>query len=203
MSRINEERKYFFIFSSKYNGKLATDHTSTDSNGRRHTSTSYKHISGTKNMQHSNILVETSSHIDQNVFASLKPYNLNELVDYKNEFILGFSVEHYDQALDLCKKIADGIIDERIRSTILSGYSYDRVCFLDIDTARSQQKYAYYLVPTYKFDYTYKNKKYTTYMNGQTGRVGIGVPKSPTKITFFVLGILAIIGAIIALVNII
>lgn len=182
---------------SSYDGKLATDHRHTDSNGRTHTTTTYRHISGQKNMKHENILVETSSHIDQVVFTQIKPYNLQELVEYKNEFIMGYSVENYDQALVSCKKIGDNIIDNIIRNSILSGYSYDRVCYLNVKTQRSEQKYAYYLLPTYKCAYKYKEKDYVTFMNGQTGKIGGKVPRSALKITALVLGIvLGVAGAI-------
>jgi len=69
-------------------------------------------------------------------------------------------------------------------------------------TEQRNVKFAHYLLPVYKCDYKYKNKNYTTLMNGQTGKVGGGYPKSGVKITFFVLMIIAIIGGIIALINI-
>ena len=42
----------------------------------------------------------------------------------------------------------------------------------------------------YKFEYDYKQKKYVTYMNGQTGKIDSKLPKSAGKITLIVLLIL-------------
>ena len=184
---------------SDYSGILEEDYTTTDSEGRSCTHTRSFGISGHVSLDHSDVMVETSSHIDQASFNALKPFKTEEAVKYRPQFILGYSVEHYDNSLANCKKIADDMMESYIKSTALSRYSYDRVRSYSQDTQFSEQKYAYYIVPTYRFNYRYKEKDYTTFMNGQTGKVGKGVPRSPVKITFFVLFLLALLGGLIAL----
>ena len=88
---------------------------------------------------------------------------------------------------------------ENIKREILSRYHYDRVVSFDMSTAYTNQKYMYYLVPVYKCDYKFKEKTYTTFMNGQTGKVGGGVPRSGVKIFFFVLMWVLIIAGIIVI----
>ena len=39
-------------------------------------------------------------------------------------------------------------------------------------------------MPVYTFEFMYKDKKYITYMNGQTGKVGSGLPISKVKVAF-------------------
>ena len=185
---------------SDYQGVLEEDYTTTDSEGRSHTHTRSFSISGHVSLNHTDVMVETSTHIDQSSFDALKPFNTSGAVEYKPQFILGYSVEHYDNSLENCKRIADSMMEDYIRQTALSRYSYDRVRTYNQDTNFSEQKYAYYIVPTYRFNYKYKEKDYTTFMNGQTGKVGKGVPRSAVKITFFVLFWLLVIGGIIALV---
>ena len=183
--------------STTYFGELAKQTTSVR-NGKTHTHTRHFRISGTKDLVHQNVLVETSSHLDQKVFNSIKPYNIGELVDFKTDFIMGYSVEHYDQALENCKQIADNMIKESIKNTILSKYDYTYVVSYNQQTKFSDELYSYYILPTYQVNYTYKNKNYTTFMNGQTGKVGSGLPKSAIKITFFSLFVaLIIIGILI------
>ena len=84
-------------------------------------------------------------------------------------------------------------MEDIIKSAILSGYTYDRVASYSQETTYYNQKFSYYILPTYQVNFMYKNKNRTIFMNGQTGRVGGGVPRSGTKITFFVLFIVAIL----------
>lgn len=181
-----------------YRGRLARQHTSTH-NGRTHTHTTYFNISGTRDFAHHDILVETSSHIDQTQFNAIKPYNIKELVVYDDAYIRGYSLEHYDQLLENCKRVANTIMENTIKSQILSSYSYSYVDSYTQNVTYSHEKFSYYIVPTYSVKYKYKDKNYLTFMNGQTGKVGDGLPKSAIKITLFVLMIIAILGAVIAL----
>ena len=84
----------------------------------------------------------------------------------------------------------------------MSSYSYSYVQSYDQNVKFSDEKYSYYIVPTYSVKYKYKGKSYLTYMNGQTGKVGGGLPRSAVKITFFVLFILLVVVGIIALIYI-
>ncbi len=184
---------------SDYVGVLEEDYTTTDSEGRTQHHTRSFPISGHVSLNHKDVMVETSTHITQKTFNEIKPYKTEDAVKYKPQFILGYSVEHYEKSLADCKKTSDNMMEQAIRSTALSRYSYDRVQSYSQTTKFSDEKYAYYIVPTYRFNYKYKDKDYTTFMNGQTGKVGGGVPRSPIKITLFVLMILLILGGLIAL----
>lgn len=178
--------------NSTYSARLGTTHT--DSDGHSHTT--YRNVSGKKNMQHKDFLIETSSFIQQIVFEQLKPFNTSERVDFKNEFILGYSVENYDQALKNCKNIADTMLKEVIKNAILSQYTYDTIASYSQNTIFSNEKYLYNLLPTYRVNYLYKQKQYTAFMNGQTGKVGGKFPRSAVKITLLVLLILIIVSGI-------
>lgn len=184
---------------STYKGVLATDHVHRDSRGHSYTTTTYKHISGTYDSLQRDVLVETSSKINQNEFEKIKPYSINKAVEFKQGFIMGYTVEAYEDSIEKCKKIADELMKQNIKEGILSRYSYDRVQSFDMQVTMFNQMYMYYLLPIYKCDYIYKQKKYTTIMNGQTGKVGGGYPKSGVKITFFVLFLIAIVVGLIIL----
>lgn len=181
---------------SIYSGVLESSHT--DKDGHTHTST--QRISGTKNINFVNEFVESSSKIDQLMLEAVEPFDTNKAVAYSNDFILGYSAEHNDQNVYICHKLARQSMNAQIKSSILSKYSYDRVRSFTCNTNFSNEKYSYFLVPTYKIDFSYKDKKYTTYMNGQTGKVGLGLPSSTVKKVFFGLGIALIIITIIVLV---
>ena len=85
-------------------------------------------------------------------------------------------------------------MEDNIKRVILSKYSYDRVISFNMQTTYSEEKYLYNLLPIYKCDFEYKNKNYTTYMNGQTGKVGGGFPISGWRVFFVVMAFLLLVG---------
>ncbi len=182
---------------STYRGKLATEHTGRDSNGHTYHYTTYQNISGNHNSNQVDVLVETSTKIGQEEFEKIEPFYMDKAIEFKQGFIMGYTVEVFENSLEECKKIADSIMESNVKDEILSKYSYDSVVYFNLDMTQTNKKYMYYLLPVYKCEYKYKNKSYTTFMNGQTGKVGGGYPKSPVKITFFVLfWILVLLGII-------
>lgn len=190
------EAFYFPVFSfdentyTEYEGKLEIDQTHRTPDGHTHTTTSYRRIGGIKQLEHKNVFVETSSQFNQAELNCILPYNTNELCVYDEKFLMGYSMEKLSTSLTDCKKIADRIVDGRIKHSILSGYSYDRVAYLELNTTRSEQKFAYGALPVYKLTTSYKDKNYSILLNGQTGKIGSGLPKSKVKMTFFVLSII-------------
>lgn len=173
--------------SSKYDGTL---YTINNSDGQ--TKYSYQSINGTLNKKYSNVIVESSSKLTQTQLKGILPYDTSKTIDYHNGYILGYTVEHYADTLATCEKIAQESIDAMIRHDILSKYNYDGVNKLNINTTYSDKMFNYLLVPIYKFEYTYKNKPYTTYMNGQNGKIDNNLPKSIPKIVLTVLIIMLI-----------
>jgi hypothetical protein len=66
---------------------------------------------------------------------------------------------------------------------------------LKMNTTYTNEKYSYYLLPVYKFEYTYKKKTRRAYLNGQTGAVGGDLPTSALKIGLAIgIGLLALVG---------
>lgn len=184
---------------SQYKGRLSKTETYRDSNGNSHSRTTYQNISGNKNVDFKDIIVEASSHAEQNLFEEIKPYNINETTVFKFEpdFIRGYNVETNDNSLSQCKVISENLMKENIKRIVLSKYNYDRVEYFNLTTSFSNNKYSYMLVPVYFININYKNKTYLTYLNGQTGKLGDNLPKSKVKIFFAILiPILIIVGFI-------
>lgn len=172
--------------SSKYSGKLAIDETYTR-NGKRYATTSYRNISGTHSQKLVDIVVESSSKLNQKQMSEILPYNMTNLVKFDQAFIMGYTVEQYENAVDICKTISKRIMEDNIKKAILSKYRYDRVITFSLDAEFSNEKYIYNLLPVYSCNFTYKSKNYNTFMNGDTGKVGGGFPISKLKVTFVVI----------------
>lgn len=181
--------------TTKYSGILVEK--TSNSNGK--TKTKIIPIAGNYNCNFENFGVESSSHINQIEYNQIKPYQMQDLVKFDTSFIMGYSVEYYNQSLTQCKTLADTLMKENIKNAILRNYSYSYVQSFSQETLFSQQKYSYNLMPLYKISCKYKQKSYTALMNGQTGKLGGNFPKSKIKITLFVLMWIIIVCGIIAL----
>ena len=180
--------------TSRYSGELYNEYTETDSEGNSQTRREYFSISGIFEQQYQDIMVECSSKITQRELVGFLPYRFEEKKPYNNAYILGYSVEQYDKAVADCEPIYKSQLDAMIRSDILRQYSFSGVSSLFVDTTRRDEKYLYHILPVYRFDYEYRNKKYVTYMNGQTGKVDKNVPKSVAKIiTISLLAVLIVL----------
>jgi hypothetical protein len=73
----------------------------------------------------------------------------------------------------------------------------DEIRALSINTSYSNQTYKHILLPVWNATYKYKDKTYQYVVSGETSSVYGNVPRSPLKITLFVLMCLAIIAIII------
>lgn len=175
---------------SVYDGVLEEDYTVTNSKGERVTKTRSFGIRGKKNLTHKDIMIETSSKINQSQLSQLLPFDHRYTYAFDKNFIRGYVVEHYNEETRESYKEAKAVMESNIRSMILKQYSYDRVRYLNVNTIYSDEKFLYKVCPIYSFEYTYKNKEYITLMNGQTGKVGKGMPVSKVKVGFLIAGII-------------
>ncbi|MGM9970322.1 MAG: hypothetical protein ACI35S_08010 [Anaeroplasma sp.] len=174
---------------SLYDGVLEKVTTTRDSKGNIKRHVDRFAIKGTKQLSYKDIVIESSSKFNEAQINSLLPYNMNEGYHFDYNFLRGYSVEHYQDSLNQCFSNAKSKIDEDIKRSILSGYNYTSIVKLNINTDYQNRMYSYSLLPVYTFEYVYKKKKYITIMNGQTGKIGKGLPISPLKVTLTVLGI--------------
>lgn len=185
---------------SKYNGVLEEDHVTVNSKGERQVRVESFRINGQKNLAHKDVMVETSSKINQSQLSQLLPFDHRYTYAFDKNFIRGYVVEHYNEETKECYKEAKAVMDSNIRRAILKQYNYDRVRYLNVDTVYKDEKFLYKVCPIYSFEYTYKNKEYMTLMNGQTGKVGKGMPISKVKMGFLIAGIVLFVLALIVLV---
>lgn len=169
--------------SSTYRGVLYRYETH-GTGDNRHTTVVRFNIKGDLDFKHRDVLVESSSRLTQFELKSLLPFDFSLKADFKPEYMLGYIVEQYNEPFRNAVSKSAEICKEQIRNAILSKYSYDGVDKLDVQSIYSNKCYAYCMMPVYTFEFMYKDKKYITYMNGQTGKVGSGLPISKVKVAF-------------------
>lgn len=180
---------------SAYSGELYK--YKEDSEGK-----SYKEnflVSGSISTKHRDVVIESSSRISQTKLDYVLPYNYSSKLDFKKEYLLGFAVERFSDDLSVSSANAKNAMQKDIKNKIIKKHEADGENSLIIKTTYSNELFDYCIMPIYVIDFEYKNKPYTAYMNGQTGKTGGKLPKSWIKITFAWLAVLAIIALIIVL----
>ncbi len=184
-----------FVFEANslthYSGRLYTIESVKDAEGNSNSEKRYFPISGVMPCRHAGQEIEASTHLTQFDLNVVRPYNLQEARVYTDEFVYGFSLEHYSSSVKETNAQAKAIFKQEIRNLILSKYTYDGVDYFEMVPAFTEEKYSYCVLPMYRINYTHKNKSYSNVMNGQTGKLGGKYPKSALKISMIVLGVLA------------
>jgi DNA-directed RNA polymerase subunit RPC12/RpoP len=179
---------------TRYEGVLSKTETHTDSKGRSYTTTKRFSIKGTKTLNFRDYVIESSSQMNTKQMNALLPFNMQQSYEYTDDFIRGYSVEHYEDALNVCYTQARRGMEEQIKASILSQYDYSSVDSFNMHVTYSNELYSYRLMPIYCFEFQYKKKKYIAQMNGQTGKIGKGLPISPLKVGILVsIGVIAIV----------
>jgi A2L zinc ribbon domain len=147
----------------------------TDQSGQSQTRqvqrTRWEYSSGNHTDAFDDVTVIASKGITQARVERIYPYQLDKLVNFAPEFILGKTAEVY--ALDLAKgyDVAQDIMDKHIRSKIVSKIPGDTYRNLNINTQRWDVTYKHVLLPIWIAAYLYKEKSYQVVVNGQTGSI--------------------------------
>ncbi len=153
------------------------------SGNREYTETSYYNVVRDMDIVYSEIPVDASIKMNDNIMDLMEPYNYKELVDFSPEFMSGFGGEKYNivadeleyRARDKMNKSADAIVKQCV-----SGYAKLNTQVKDINADNGKTEYC--LLPVWKYIYTYNNETYPFYVNGQTGKIIGKVPISNKKV---------------------
>ena len=157
------------------------------------TITELRPFSGSIKHNFNDIVIESSEKISQDQITGVLPYYFKESYDYNDDFIVGYSAEYYNQTVTDANKNARNVVLANLDSMIRSKHAPVRS--LTINPSFSNERYNYVMLPLYFINFKYKDKEFLNLMNGQTGATSGKIPRSGTKITFFVLSIvLTVIG---------
>lgn len=184
---------------SRYEGRLGERYTVVVGSGKdRHTETRIRwfNVNGDLNQIYPNVIIESSSRLDQKTMDKMGNYDVDAAVSYKEEFLAGFSAERYDNSLKSCYGIAQGKVDDQIRRDILSRYKYDVVDHLNVDTTYRAVRFRHILLPVWACGYAYKEKLYNFFVNGRTGKSAGKAPLSPIRVALAVVFGLAVLAGI-------
>ncbi len=160
-----------------------------------HSHTSRTPISGEQRTDYQNILFSANTNVDMKTIQKLGDWGLLALKVYSLDYLCGFigtdvNIDIHNSYQSFTGFVKSG--DEyRIRRRYMR---YDRLEGLKCHTTIYNPKFNYIYLPLWVNYYTYKDKKYSCYINGYSGAVTGSAPKSFWKIFLLVSGI--VLGAI-------
>ncbi len=138
------------------------------------------------------VLISASEEQAKLIPAAVSRWNWDALVPFNSNYLSGFITEKYTISLEDGFQHAyykmEGIASSWARRDI--GGDEQRV--YSIDMTLSEETFKHVLLPLYISNYTYKDKKYHFYVNGQTGAISGSRPYSFWKIFFTVLTVILI-----------
>ena len=190
---------------STYEGKLGTKHTrvvGSGKNRRIETYITWKRISGTYDMMCDDVFINATSDYEEKVFNKIMGYNYENIKTYSTNYLTGFMAKRHEKSIQNAWQEAKDKMDRSIEKGILSQYTYDIVSYLNVSTIHNNVTYKYVLLPVYQLNYKFKKKRFSVYVNGETGKVAGKTPTSPLKVALTILfGVAVVVGLALLFLN--
>ncbi|MCQ2603350.1 MAG: hypothetical protein MJ193_05425, partial [Clostridia bacterium] len=119
---------------SRYDGRLGYKKTRTVmKNGERTEETyiEWHSVSGNYDKSFVDEIIEATTQLNQKEMNSILPYDIDEVVGYKREYVAGFIAERYDTPLDNSFSQLKIEIEKTIRQDIKREYDADEIDYLN------------------------------------------------------------------------
>ena len=168
-------------------------------NGRRTrqnvavTKTDWTPVSGHLQLFFDDVLILASSTLPKNYLAAIEPFDLSQLVPFKEAYLSGFRCESYQLNVKDGLGLAKKKMDIGIKRSVLKDIGGDAQRISSVYTEHFNITFKHILLPIWISNYHYKNKVFRFVINGQTGQVQGERPYSVIKIMAFSLFIATII----------
>lgn len=164
----------FWLFSADVDADIRYKGTKvrywSDSN-YNYTETKHYSIYRSGSVGFKNIPVDGSSKMADDLMDSIEPFDLSEGVDFNTAYLAGYFADKYDvdaeQSIERANSRIKRSAEDVLRNTV-SGYNTVSTDSSSVKLYNGSSRYA--LLPVWILNTTWKNKKFTFAMNGQTGK---------------------------------
>lgn len=175
------------------------------SGNTEYTETSYYNVVRNMDVDFRKIPVDASEKMPDDVMDLLEPYDYKGLEAFKPEFLSGFMGEKYNVVSSLVENRAEVKMESSVNKMMRESYSNSYLNVRPVHNRISKRNSAAHfgLLPVWKYIYTYKDKQYPFYINGQTGKIVGTAPISAKKVWFYAGTIWACLVTILAMLNVI
>ncbi len=159
-----------------------------------YTETSYFLVSRSGTLGFCKVPVDGSSKLDDAMMESIEPFDYSQAVDFQTAYLAGYLADKYDvdsdQSIERANQRIKISTEDAFRSTV-DGYASVIPDNTNIRLANAHTKYA--LLPVWILNTTWKGKKYTFAMNGQTGKFVGDLPLDKGKYRKWLWGLTALL----------
>jgi hypothetical protein len=187
--------------TTHYTGERGEDYWTTETytttvNGRRVTQTRqvrrtrWYPARGTVFDRFDDVLVVASRSLPAGYAEALEPWDLTNLVPYRDEYLAGFVAESYQVDLAQGFDIARQIMADAIAITVRRDIGGDHQRIHSMDTRHDHVTFKHTLLPVWISAYRYGDRTFRFLVNARTGEVQGERPYSWVKITAAVLAAL-------------
>ncbi|MCI6019422.1 MAG: hypothetical protein MRZ59_11335 [Clostridiales bacterium] len=131
---------------------------------------------------------DCSRKMDDTLMESIEPYNFAEAVPFSTAYLAGYMADRYDVAMEERMERAK----QRIKRSTIDAFKntvqgYHSVKDVNSSVSLYNVRYLYALYPVWILNTTWKGKKYTFAMNGQTGKMVGDLPFDKNAFNRFVI----------------
>lgn len=139
------------------------------------------------------VLVRATTSLPAKQLDALEPWDLANLVPYRDEYLSGFRTDSYQVDLAGGFTAAQAIMEPRILATIRADIGGDEQRILSWQAEYRDITFKHVLFPVWISAYRYRSKIYRLLVNARTGEVQGERPWSVAKIAGLVLAVIAAI----------
>jgi DNA-directed RNA polymerase subunit RPC12/RpoP len=154
----------------------------TNSNGKRVTRreqfTKWTSRKGTYECAFDEVLVNGTTTVPHNSISTIMPFQLEQLVNYNENYLAGFESVVYDVGVTDSYKRAKHLMQEQLYTACRIDCSIDTHRGVKVDSSFSHETYKHILLPLWMCTFVYKGKDYPFLINGQTGKIEGVKPES-------------------------
>lgn len=189
----------FWLFDAEADAHIryrATMTTAWSDSEYNYTKTDFYSVTRGGGIGFEHVPVDGSTKIEDALMESIEPFDLSEAVDFQTAYLAGYLADKYDVASEQCVQRAN----ERIRQSAEDAFASTVQGYMTVvpESTRirldnGSVKYA--LLPVWILNTTWKDKKYTFAMNGQTGKMVGDLPADSSLVKKWLFGLTGIIGA--------
>lgn len=161
-----------------------------------YTETSHFSVVRSGTIGYERVPVDGSTKMDDNLMESIEPFEFSDAVDFQTAYLAGFMADKYD--VDAEKSVERA--NQRIRQSTedafaatVRGYTSVVPVSSSIRMENGVAKYALY--PVWLLSTSWRGKKYTFAMNGQTGKFAGDLPADWGAFCKWLFGLTGAIGA--------
>ena len=177
----------YWLFDGKANARMWFDATRVryyTEGDYDCTETSYYKLFRAGSVRFSDIPVDASSKIDDELTQSIEPFDNREAKDFSSNYLAGYIADKYDVGVVESRETANARISNSTSALFTSTTAgYDSVVPTSSSIAISEGNQEYVMYPVWLLNVKYNGKTYSFAMNGQTGKFVGDLPYDSSKLT--------------------